>query len=345
MLSTQDFVGRPTTLSHALFPQQTLLRHAVLVLAASLFIALAAQVSIRLPLGPVPITGQTFAVLMVGGLLGSRLGLAAGVLYLAEGIAGLPVYANGSSGWAVVTGSTGGYLFAFPLAALLVGWLTERGWDRRPLTLFGAMLLGSIVTYSLGLTWLYAWGSQHTDALKIEHMTLGLTLKWGLFPFVPGDLAKLALAAGLVPSGWGILRAVKLGPDRVLHGKTSGPVAAAWLGPVAIGAGLAMALGAILPWSPGTLGIAGGAGWVVFVAGLTGAFGAAQRSRRAIARPIAELWGFAAAGIGGLTAFVNLVEFTKAGDLGLADISVGVVIATIASLVLLASTAWDTTTS
>ena len=176
--------------------------------------------------------------------------------------------------------------------------------------------------------------------IEIEDMTTKLTLRWGLVPFIPGDLAKLLLAAALVPSGWQLLRAIKLGPSRVVRGLTSAPPAAHH-GLLAVGAALAMAAGAVLPWSPGNLGISDAAGWVVLVAGLFGAVGAALRYRGAIGAGVAQLWGFAAAAAGGLVAFVHLVKFEASGTLGLADISFGVAICVVAALLLLAATAWE----
>lgn len=329
------------TLSHALFPQQTLIRHAVLVVAASMFMALSAQVSITLAFGPVPITGQTFAVLLVGALLGPWLGMAAAALYVAEGVGGLPVYASGASGWGVITGASGGYLLSYPLTTLLVGWLAQRGWDRRPLRLTAAMLLGSVVIYACGLPWLYAWGATHEALAGIERMTLALTLQWGLLPFIPGDLAKLLLAAGLVPSGWQLLRPLRLGPTRRAPDEAAAP-SGAHAAPVAVAAGLTMLLGALLPWTPGaTLGTHSGAAWVVAAAGIAGAAGAALRGRGRIGAGVAQLWGFAAGAAGGLLAFTHLVEFTAAGDLGLAPVAVGVVLSVVAALVLLATTAME----
>lgn len=324
---------RERTLSHAVFPQQTLVRHASLVIGASLVLALSARVSIHLPIGPVPITGQTFAVLLIGALLGPRLGALAAVLYVAEGIANLPVYAGGAHGWAVITGSTGGYLLSYPVAAFVVGSLAQAGWDRRPWTLAAAMLAGEAVIYAFGLPWLYAWGAQH-EALINTNMTASLTLQWGLVPFIPGDVAKLLLAAALVPAGWEALRAVRIGPARVL-GNASTPSSANW--PLAgVAAGLAMAVSAVLPWSDGGIGLEQGAGWVLLAAGLAGALGAWLRQRGRIGGGVAQLWGFVAAAAGGLVAFVHLVTFTAGGTMALADAFAGVVLAMVASLVLLA---------
>ena len=336
MLATRP-LGQSRTLAQVLFPQQTLLRHAIVVIAASMFIAASARVSILLPIGPVPITAQTFAVLLVGGTLGSRLGLLAAALYVAEGIVGLPVFASGKSGWAIIIGSSGGYLVSSPFATALVGWLAERGWDRRPATMAAAMLLGSAVIYAVGLPWLYIWGATHTSLLKVDAMTVGLTLRLGLLPFIPGDLAKLLLAAGLVPSVLQLLRAFGVRSTAETHEAPRGLRAA----PVALAAALTMALGALLPWPSAGLGVTHGAGQIVLVAGLLGALGGVLRMRGSIGTVGSQLWGFAAAATGGLAAFITLVTVTKAGEFALAELSIGLAVVAVASLVLLATTATD----
>lgn len=112
------------------------------------------------------------------------------LVYLAEGIAGLPVFALGHSGWIVISGPTGGYLLSYPLAAFAVGLLAERGWDRNVVLSAVAMLVGEVIIYAVGLPWLgHFVGMNHTVAL-------------GLTPFIGGDLFKLALAAALLPSAW-----------------------------------------------------------------------------------------------------------------------------------------------
>jgi len=122
-----------------------------LVLSASAFIAVSAHLTVRLPFSPVPVTGQTFAVLLTGALLGRQRGAAAVLAYLAEGLAGLPVFAGGMSGLAYLLGPTGGYLLGFVAAAYLTGALAERGWDRQPLTTALAMVLGNLALYAPGL--------------------------------------------------------------------------------------------------------------------------------------------------------------------------------------------------
>lgn len=160
------------------------------IFCGSLFVALAAQVAIPLPFSPVPITGQTLAVLLIGALLGSRRGASCVLAYLAEGSLGLPVFAGGAAGLARLFGPTGGYLLGFVVAAYVTGLLAERGWDRRAGTALLAMLLGNGVIYAFGLPWLAVF------------VGMGRALPLGLYPFVAGDLVKLALAALLLPSGW-----------------------------------------------------------------------------------------------------------------------------------------------
>ena len=167
----------------------SLLWKLVLVLAGSALIGLAAQVRIPVPFSPVPVTGQTFAVLLVAASLG-RLGLASVIAYLIEGAAGLPAFAGGASGAAYVTGPTGGYLLGFALAAAVVGSAAERGWDRHLGSALAAMLLGEVAIYVCGLAWL----ARFVPAERL--------LDAGLLPFIPGDLFKMVLAALALPTAW-----------------------------------------------------------------------------------------------------------------------------------------------
>ena len=317
----------------ALLPYETLVRDIVLIVAGSALLALCAQVTIHLPIGPVPITGQTFAVLLLGAVLGPRLGAMAAALYVLEGIANLPVYASGAHGWGVITGSSGGYLLSYPFAAFAVGFLARSGWDRRPITLAAAMLVGNAIIYVFGLPWLANW-TYANEAVHGFEPSAGLVMQWGLTPFIPGDLAKLLLAASLVPAGWLAVRAFQFGPEQALRGE-SVPQALR-LGPVAVAAGVALAVSAFLPWRSGDLGIASANGQVVLVAGLAAAAGAWLLHRREISARLGHLWIFAAAALGGLLAFVHLVNFTAAGTLELADVSFGLPIAMVAALALLA---------
>jgi biotin transport system substrate-specific component len=173
---------------------RALVYDAALVVTGSLLVALAAQLEIRLPFTPVPWTGQTFAVLLVGALLGARRGALALLAYLSEGLAGMPVFAGGAFGAGALMGPTGGFLLGFVPAAAVTGALAERGWDRRFLTTWAAMAIGSACLFACGLPWLAAFvGWDRVLAL-------------GLLPFVPGDVTKQVLAAILLPGAWKLAR-------------------------------------------------------------------------------------------------------------------------------------------
>jgi biotin transport system substrate-specific component len=167
---------------------------------ATLFItaltAAAAQISVPLPFTPVPFTFQPMVVLVGAAALGSRLGLASQVLYLAIGIAGLPVFAFSPAlpqGAARLLGPTGGYLMAYPIAAFVTGWLAERGFDRRYLTAVAAMLGGLALVFAGGVSWLM---------IGATRLSLSAALAAGFFPFVLADFAKLLVASGVMPALW-----------------------------------------------------------------------------------------------------------------------------------------------
>ncbi|MFC1746872.1 biotin transporter BioY [Candidatus Neomarinimicrobiota bacterium] len=173
--------------------RQAWLYNAILVIGGSLLIAVSAQLAVRLPFSPIPITGQTLIVLLAGALLGPLRGGVTVLLYLVEGASGLPVFASGGLGVAYLLGPTGGYLFGFVGAAVVTGYLAERGWDRRFLTTVAAMVLGTVVIYLTGVTWL-AFQAGTENALSM-----------GLYPFLPGAILKITAAAFLLPQGWKIL--------------------------------------------------------------------------------------------------------------------------------------------
>jgi biotin transport system substrate-specific component len=164
-----------------------------LIIGGSLLMGLSAHIKAWLPFSPVPVTGQTFAVLIIGSLLGVRRGCLAVLVYIIEGAAGLPVFAVGV-GAAALLGPTGGYLFGFIPAAYITGRLAEKGWDRRIGTTVLAMIFGNLAIYTFGLLWL---------CFLTGFSTMVLTL--GLYPFIIGDLVKIILGAVLLPAGWKIL--------------------------------------------------------------------------------------------------------------------------------------------
>jgi biotin transport system substrate-specific component len=170
---------------------------AALVVGGSLFIAALAQVSIPLGFTPVPITLQTFGVLLIGTAYGwARAGLTI-ALYLAWIAVGLPFAAEGRSGVEILSIATasGGYLWGFLVAAVLCGWLANRGWDRSIRSSISVMLLGTVLIYGFGVPWLAA----AIDVPLLEAFELGV------YPFVIGDLLKLLLAAGLLPAAWRLM--------------------------------------------------------------------------------------------------------------------------------------------
>lgn len=168
-------------------------RHLALILIGTALIALSARVAIVIPGNPVPFTGQTFGVLLSAGALGFRRGLAASLLYVLIGVIGLPVFAEGKHGLAILLGPSGGYLVGFVLASGLVGRLAELGWDRSLLGGIGAMLLGSVAIYAIGVPWL---------AVTYFGGDLYLGYVNGLVPFVLWDAVKLVLAAAAFPAAW-----------------------------------------------------------------------------------------------------------------------------------------------
>jgi biotin transport system substrate-specific component len=190
---------RGITLADFLIPirvaerMSTRVRHVVLIVAGALFVALTAQVVI--PTVPVPFTGQTFGVLIVGAALGFRRGALALLLYLALGAIGLPVYAEGDSGTSQLIGATGGYLIGFVVAAAVVGRLAELGWDRHIGGSLAAMAIGTAIIYALGVPWLKA----------VTGITWEAAVAGGMTKFLIWDAAKLAIAAGIFPVAWWLI--------------------------------------------------------------------------------------------------------------------------------------------
>ena len=168
-------------------------REVALILGGSLFIALSAQLRFVLPFTPVPVTGQTFTVLLLGALYGSKRGAATVLTYLGLGALGLPVFAGGTFGIARLVGPTAGYLVGFLVAAYVVGLLSERGWDRKPWATAASMIIGSGLIYVAGALWLSRFVGWQA------------VLSTGVLPFLPGDAVKIALATILLPVGWKLI--------------------------------------------------------------------------------------------------------------------------------------------
>jgi len=201
-MAMTELQARHDTLAATLWPSQGklaemngTLRAALLAVVGSLFLWACAK--IQVPFYPVPVTMGTFGVLAIGMVFGWRLGAATVLLYLAEGALGLPVFANTPErgiGLAYMVGPTGGYLVGYVLAAAACGGLAQRGWDRNVFTSVAALLIGNALIYLPGLFWLgvlLGWDKP--------------ILEWGLIPFIPGDLLKLALVATSLPLAWKLL--------------------------------------------------------------------------------------------------------------------------------------------
>lgn len=187
---TEGTYGR-AVLADQVWPGAGLWRNVALVMGGVLLVALCSRIEV--PLRPVPITGQTFGVLLVGALIGSRRGVLSMLTYLALGASGLPVLAAGTTGLAGMAGPTAGYLAGFITAAGIVGWLCERGWDRRTSTTLLAMTLGMIPIYTLGAAWL----AQFVGWRQVVSV--------GILPFLVGDGLKVALAALALPQAWALV--------------------------------------------------------------------------------------------------------------------------------------------
>lgn len=186
-----EATGRRAVLAERAWPGTGVVRDMALITGGALLVALCSQVQI--PLQPVPITGQTFGVLLIGALLGSRRGAASMLTYVGMGAIGLPVFAGGAAGLSRLAGPTAGYLVGFVIAAAVVGFLSRRGWDRRVGTTALAMSLGTVVIYIFGVTWL----SRFVGWSQV--------LATGVAPFLIGDATKLALAAVALPWAWRLI--------------------------------------------------------------------------------------------------------------------------------------------
>jgi biotin transport system substrate-specific component len=178
-----------------------LVADAVLVVLGVALLAITAQVSIPLPHTPVPITGQTFGALLLGGAYGASRGFVTFATYLVVGGLGFAVFAEHASGWAVLklSSATGGYLVGMLLASALVGWLADRGWDRKPWRSVPTMVLGNVVIYAVGFLWL-----RHAAGLTNQQTWIA-----GVRPFLTGDAIKIVLAAGLLPGAWWVVDKIR----------------------------------------------------------------------------------------------------------------------------------------
>lgn len=186
-------VAQPVaTLRRALIARETITTNVALVFGGVLFLGAMAQISLPIPGSPVPVTGQTLAVLLLGSAYGASLGVTTFALYLAVGAVGLPFFAQGSHGVHVITGATGGYLVGMLFASAITGALAGRNWDQKVATVIPTMILGNLATFTFGLIWL--------------HHVVGQSWSWtfskGLTPFLFGEVLKIAIASTALPTLW-----------------------------------------------------------------------------------------------------------------------------------------------
>lgn len=174
-----------------------ILQEIILAFTGSLLLAAFAQLAVFIPGSPVPITAQVFGVLLIGMSFGSKRAFFTVIAYLLEGAAGLPVFSAGAAGAAHLFGATGGYLWGFAISAYVLGLLAERGWDRNVFTSVAAMTIGTAVIFACGLAWLSVFTG------------FSQSLYLGLYPYLPGAVIKITIAAGVLPLAWKLVKSGK----------------------------------------------------------------------------------------------------------------------------------------
>lgn len=184
------------SLRSAIFPRSSAINNVILVSLGTLFIAGLAQISLPIPGSPVPVTGQTLGVLLIGSSYGAILGATTFITYLLIGLAGAPIFASGGHGLARLTGATGGYLVGMLIASLVIGLLAGRKWDQRIRTALPAMLFGDFLIFAFGLVWLHAFSGKDWS----------WTLAAGFTPFIFGEVIKIAIAGTSLPVVWRYVR-------------------------------------------------------------------------------------------------------------------------------------------
>ena len=184
-----------TSLRSSLIPRSTALSHAVLVVSGVLGLAVLAQIAIPVPGSPVPVTGQTLGVLILGTAYGSTLGFTTFALYILAGIAGAPVFADGGHGLDRIVGATGGYLVGMLVATFVLGQLARFRLDQKFLTALPSMLIGTVTTFSFGLIWLHQYKGE----------SWSWTFEKGLTPFIIGEILKIAIAGTSLPVIWRVV--------------------------------------------------------------------------------------------------------------------------------------------
>jgi len=184
-----------TSLRSSLIPRSTALSNAVLVVSGVLGLAALAQIAIPVPGSPVPVTGQTLGVLILGTTYGSTLGVTTFAMYILAGVAGAPVFANSGHGLERIVGATGGYLIGMLVATFVLGQLARFRLDQKFVTALPSMLIGTVITFSFGLVWLYQYTGQ----------SWSWTVNAGLTPFILGEVLKIAIAGTSLPAIWRVV--------------------------------------------------------------------------------------------------------------------------------------------
>ena len=185
-------ISQVSTLRSAIIPRTSAASQISLILTGTVFLALMAQISFPIPGSPVPFTGQTLGVLLLGTAYGAGLGFSTMAFYLLMGIAGAPIFASGSSGLEKVVGATGGYLVGMLIASLVIGALAGRKWDQKIRTVIPTMVIGNAIIFTFGLIWLHQYTGENWR----------WTFEKGLTPFVLGELIKIAIASTALPAVW-----------------------------------------------------------------------------------------------------------------------------------------------
>ena len=185
-------LNQVATLRSAIFPRSTAVTKVGLVLGGTLFLSAMAQLSIPLPGSPVPFTGQTLAILLLGTAYGASLGLTTIALYILAGISGAPVFQSHNQGWDYFVGKTGGYLVGMIIATFVIGALAGRRWDQRIRTAIPTMLLGDAIVFAVGVPWLH----------HVAPLTWSLAIKFGFTNFILAEAIKIAIASTALPTVW-----------------------------------------------------------------------------------------------------------------------------------------------
>jgi biotin transport system substrate-specific component len=185
-------ISQVSTLKSAVISRTTAITQISLILGGTIFLAVMAQISFPIPGSPVPFTGQTLGVLLLGTAYGASLGFSTVAFYLLMGIAGAPIFASGSHGFEKIAGATGGYLVCMLIASLVLGALAGRKWDQKIKTVIPTMIIGNVIIFTAGLIWLHQYTGQ----------SWSWTVDKGLTPFILAEFIKIAIASTALPAVW-----------------------------------------------------------------------------------------------------------------------------------------------